>query len=153
MTPSGDTRSPIVRFLAEDGFDAAGRSFEEVLAFDDRAIEARHDFIQWLFPLDEPSQAVPSSPVLTPAEIALLQASAPAQRRLGEATARMLRFYRMTGRWRQSFDHNHLRITRIIKSLRLLSGDATADAFKAAILDEATGTAISVTALRFWEEA
>jgi hypothetical protein len=153
MALAGDDRSAIVRFLGGDGLDAAGRSFADVVAMDDHAIERHHDFIQWLFPLDEPSKAVPSSPVLTPADIALLRASAMAQRRLGEASARMLRFYRMTARWRQSFDHNHLRITRIIKSLRLLAGDAAAEAFKAAILDEASGTAISVTALRFWEEA
>ena len=33
------------------------------------------------------------------------------------------------------YDHNHLRITRVIKSLRLLVSDEVADQFKSAILD------------------
>lgn len=153
MSPYRDAPSPIVRFLAGDGLDAAGRSFEDVLAFDDLALEGRHDFIQWLFPLDEPSQAVPSSPVLTGADIIALRNSATAQLRIRDATERMLRFYRATARWKQSFDHNHLRITRIIRSLRLLASDAAADAFRAAILHEASGTAVSATARRYWDQA
>ena len=35
-----------------------------------------------------------------------------------------------TTRWRSSHDHNHLRITRVIKSLRLLTDDETANGFK-----------------------
>ena len=33
------------------------------------------------------------------------------------------------------YDHNHLRITRVIKSLRLLVSDEVADQFGSAILD------------------
>jgi hypothetical protein len=153
MTSSIEAQSAIVRFLSGDGHDAVGRSFEEVLAMDDVAIEARHDFIQWLFPLDEPSQAVPSSPVLTGSDILVLRNSATMRLRLRDATERMLRFYRATARWKQSFDHNHLRITRIIKSLRLLAGDGPADAFKAAILSEAEGSPVSPTSRRYWNEA
>lgn len=146
-------QSAIVQFLGGDGRDAAERGFADVLAMDDAAIERRHDFIQWLFPLDEPSRAVPSSPVLTSLDIATLRDCAVAQRRLTDGTERMLRFYRATSRWKQPFDHNHLRITRIIRSLRLLAGDAAADGFKAAILREAAGARIDPTAQRFWDEA
>lgn len=153
MTSSMEAQSAIVQFLSGDGRDAAGRSFEEVLAMDDVAIERHHDFIQWLFPLDEPSQAVPSSPVLTGSDILVLRNFATVQLRLRDATERMLRFYRATAQWKQPFDHNHLRITRIIKSLRLLSGDGPADAFKAAILSEAEDSRVSPTSRRYWNEA
>ncbi|QJP17009.1 hypothetical protein G3545_27195 [Starkeya sp. ORNL1] len=148
-----EAQSAIVQFLSGDGRDAAGRSFEEVLAMDDVGLEGRHDFIQWLFPLDEPSQAVPSSPVLTGSDILVLRNFATVQLRLRDATERMLRFYRATAQWKQPFDHNHLRITRIIKSLRLLAGDGPADAFKAAILSEAEDSQVSPTSRRYWSEA
>ncbi len=143
----------IVAFLAKDGADKAGRRFEQVLAFDDRALEAHHDYIQWLFPLDEPSRAVPGSPVLDQAGLAALRVSEEAKRRQREAAARMLEFYADTAHWRRSFDHNHLRITRIIKSLRLLCGDVEADAFKARIIGLAGDAPIDPAARRFWNAA
>ncbi len=126
--------SRLTDFLSGEGVDAAGRSHAQVLALDDAALESRHDFIQWLFPLPEPSAAVPGSPVLMRADTADLQADAQAQERLRRAANRMLRFYQNTAHWRAPVDHNHLRITRIIRSLRLLAGDAPADAFRAQIL-------------------
>ena len=143
----------IVEFLAKDGADNAGRRFGQVLAFDDRALEAHHDYIQWLFPLDEPSRAVPGSPVLDQASLVALRASDMAKQRQREAAARMLRFYAGNIHWKRGFDHNHLRITRIIKSLRLISGDAEADAFKTRIIELAGGAPIDPAARRFWNAA
>jgi hypothetical protein len=145
--------NPLLAFLTGDGRDDMARRFEDIIAFDDPLIERRHDFIQWLFPLDEPSRAVPGSPVLDEATIAALKASSVAQDRLHRAAQRMLDFYRRTTAWRKCFDHNHLRITRIIKSLRMLAGDAEADAFRAGILALAGDAPIDPTAKRFWMEA
>lgn len=143
----------LLAFLRGDGTDGSGRTFAEVLAFDDDALEYHHDFIQRLFPLDEASRAVPGSPVLDVATIAALRASPTAQDRLQRAAERMLRFYRDTRAWRRTFDHNHLRITRIIKSLRILAGDDAADAWKRAIIALAEGAPIDPTARRFWDAA
>ena len=144
--------SAIVAFLEGEGPDARGRTLFDVLAFDDALIEQRHDFIQWLFPLTEPSAAVAGSPVLTPEDVAAIQASGMAQIALAAATDRMDRFYRATHDWLMPSDHNHLRITRIIRSLRLLSGDAQAEAFKAAILwrVEATRAPVSARSRGYW---
>ena len=127
----------------------------DVLAFDDAAIERTHDFIQWLFPLTEPSAAVAGSPVLTPEDVAAIQASVSAQCTLAAATDRMDRFYRATHDWLMPADHNHLRIIRIIRSLRLLSGDDQAEAFKAAILwrVEATQAPVSARSRGYWATA
>jgi hypothetical protein len=125
-----------------------------VLAFDDLQLESRHDFIQWLFPLPEPSRAVPGSPVLTEADAAALRASPAAQANLRAAAERMLGFYAATRAWRAAADHNHLRITRIVRSLRLLAGDGEADAFKAGVL-ELLGPepAVNATTRSFWRAA
>ncbi|MEO6340585.1 MAG: opioid growth factor receptor-related protein [Caulobacteraceae bacterium] len=149
---SGDT-TRLAAFLTGDGRDHAGRSFEDVLAFDDAALERRHDFIQWLFPLPEPSLAVPSAPVLTPDDLAALKASPKAQARLRQAAERMAAFYAGGLHWRTRHDHNHLRITRIIRSLRLILGDGPADAFKQQVLDLARGAPIDAAARRYWDQA
>ena len=146
--------SELQRFLEGGGRDGAGRTIDEVLSFDDDQLERRHDFIQWLFPLSEPSRAVPGSPVLRPEDIDALRVSAAAQANLRRAAERMLRFYARTPQWRRCFDHNHLRITRIVRSLRLLAGDGAADEFRASVLTLAGGaTSVNEASLRFWREA
>ena len=146
---------PVVAFLEGEGSDARGRSLFEVLAFDDAALERTHDFIQWLFPLPEPSGAVPDAPVLTTDDMQAIHDSILAQCALAAATDRMEAFYRATHGWLQPHDHNHLRITRIIRSLRLLRGDGEADAFRAAILSmvEAARAPVSARSRGYWSTA
>jgi len=146
---------PIVAFLEGEGTDGSGRTVFDVLAMSDAALERTHDFIQWLFPLPEPSGAVPDAPVLGPDDIQAIRDSEVAPIALAGAMERMAAFYRSTHDWLMPNDHNHLRITRIIRSLRLLAGDAEADAFRAAILArvEATRAPISLRSLGYWETA
>ncbi len=145
----------IVAFLEGEGPDAAGRSLFDVLAMSNAAMEQSHDFIQWLFPLREPSRAVPDAPVLTDDQVDAIRDSAMAQIALAAATDRMEAFYRLTHDWLMPNDHNHLRITRIIRSLRLLVGDEPADGFKAAILSrvEATRAPVSARSRGYWATA
>ena len=146
---------PILMFLEGEGADARGRTLFGVLAMDDVALEHTHDFIQWLFPLPEPSAAVPGAPVLTPGEIQAIRNSELAPLALAAATDRMASFYRTTHDWLMPNDHNHRRITRIIRSLRLLVGDAEADAFHAFILArvEATRAPVSARSRGYWATA
>jgi hypothetical protein len=67
----------------------------------------------------------------------------------------MLRFYESTNGWLASHDHNHLRITRIIRSLRLLLGPDPAQRFDRAVLalNAAAGSPVNAGSLRFWAEA
>lgn len=147
--------SPVVAFLTGEGTDAAGREIFEVIAFDDEAIEGVHDYIQWLFPLPERSGAQPNAPILTQDDIETIRRSPAAQAALVAATDRLAIFYFRQPHWLTASDHNHLRITRIIKSLRLLRGDAVADAFRALILarDEEAGHPVGEPALGFWARA
>jgi hypothetical protein len=137
----------------EGGRDLLGRSHAEILALDDGALEARHDYIQWLFPLTEASRAVPGSPVLTEDDVAQLRESATAQQRMGDAAARMRLFYERTSDWLAPFDHNQLRITRIIRSLRLICGDAPANAFRDFALAQVAATPVNARSRQFWRES
>lgn len=153
MTSNGRVGLP--EFLSGVGPDARGRLFEDVLAFSDRELESKHDFIQWLFPLDTPSAAVPGSPVLSPSDIASIRVSEPCQGNLRRSAERLARFYAENDHWLVPYDHNHLRITRIILSLKLLVGRPEAEQFMKLILARAreAESHVSERSQRYWREA
>ncbi|AWN46317.1 hypothetical protein DK419_08330 [Methylobacterium terrae] len=146
---------PIHAFLAGRGRDGRGRGLADVLAFDDARIEGVHDFIQWLFPLAEASRAVPGAPVLGPAEAEAIRADPAARAGLLAARDRMQRFYAATDGWLTAFDHNHLRITRILTALRDLAGPEEARAFHDAVLrlNDAAGSPVNPGSLDYWRRA
>ena len=65
----------IVNFLEGIGTDSRNRHIDEILDEDNRYWEHTHDFIQWLFPLNEESRAVNNSPVLTVEEVERIRTS------------------------------------------------------------------------------
>jgi len=146
---------PLHAFLAGVSSDGRGRLVTDVLDFSDEQLEAVHDYIQWLFPLETRSGAQPDAPVLTHAEIAGIRADPRARDTLTRATERMLRFYRETRWWLTGHDHNHLRITRILHCLKLLVGPEAAQSFHKAILamHVAAGAPVNTRSLRYWAEA
>jgi len=154
-----------LRFYADGGLDARGRRLEEILAWDDAALEAVHDYIQWLFPLPEPSAFNPAAPLPTHADIAAFRANPALRARLLAALARMRRFYGLAGEdaqaagqraWLTPGNHNFLRITRILRSLTLLGCAPEARALLGELERLAAGpagTVIGERTLRFWREA
>ncbi len=150
-----ESAGPLVRFYLGQAPDDRGRIIDDICSWDDDRLEYVHDYIQWLFPLPSPSAAQLHSPVLTAAEIAAIRTDPRAVDTLRKATERMLRFYRETRWWLASHDHNHLRITRILRSLYLLLGPEEARSFHHAILGlhKAAGSPVNPRSLRFWEEA
>ena len=73
---------------------AAG-TLDTILSWDDGRLEAVHDYIQWLFPLDEPSRFNPSAPLLTAHDRAAFRDPELAAN-LRRALDRMLAFYGFT---------------------------------------------------------
>ena len=146
---------PVLLFLKGDGRDGEGREIEDVLAFSDNDLEHIHDFVQWLFPLPERSRAQPQSPVLTTDEITAIRASSKAQANLDRATRRMTAFYRQNDHWLRPHDHNHLRITRIIRSLALLHSKKAAQGFLSVIEGrvEAAGNPVNSLSREYWLRA
>ncbi len=145
--------SPVHAFLRGDGPDGRGRKLADVLAFDDAALEAHHDYIQWLFPLREPSRAVPGSPVISDADAVAIRADSQAQDGFAAGLSRMMRFYSETDHWLVAFDHNHLRISRIIAATRDLLGVEEASAFHSLILSRDARGAVDRSARRYWAAA
>jgi hypothetical protein len=120
----------IERFLAGIGTDGVGRRIDQILDFDDVHWDRTHDFIQWLFPLTEASRSVRNAPILTDDEITQIRESESAQANIQRSVLRYKEFLAGTTKWRNGYDHNHLRISRVIKSLRLLVSDEAANGFK-----------------------
>lgn len=111
----------LVEFLRGIGPDSQGRRHAGILNFSDEDLEESHDYIQWLFPLREKSMAVPDSPVLESEEtIQSLRSDTNVREHMVQAFDRMKRFYGDNDHWLEQGDHNHLRITRILKSASLL---------------------------------
>ncbi|GIZ45304.1 hypothetical protein CKM354_000847700 [Cercospora kikuchii] len=168
-------RAPfIVRFYGNEAErDGNDRTLDEILSFDDYDLEGHHDFIQVIFPLPERSPINPGAPVITKAvRDAFLQQEL-LRSNLFRAFARMASFYafdvsgtkedptlepkenfvklaRQT--WLTRMDHNHLRITRIIRCMRILGLDTAAANFYDA-LRENEGGKVSERSLMYWDRA
>ena len=156
MDPVDPDQTSILCDLLEGiGIDHRGRRIDDVLSFDDIKAEQTHDFIQWLFPLDEVSRAVSGAPILGQTDIQLIHTNSDAQANIKRSAAWFLGFLERSNRWRTKYNHNHLRITKVVKSLRLLTDDKEADEFKAAIFDLLGDDLdlIDRRAVEFWKEA
>ncbi len=163
-------------FFAGRRPDHAGRFFDEILARDDDELESTHDYIQWIFPLREPSPVNPAAPLVDDETEFEFAADASLRDAVARAFARMLKSYgfqlrtvdgrpeitpsadwsRRSATWLTRGNHNMLRITRILKSLRLLGHPESADAFftalRAVYRTNAAGV-IGATTFSFWTSA
>ena len=138
-------------FLEGEGTDARGRSLHEIREMDDAWIENTHDFIQWVFPLDKPSRAVPSAPVLNLESISCIRRSPRARENLQQSADWFLGFLMRHRHWLVRKNHNHLRISRAIQSLRLLCGDVHAEAFRDIVIDLASDERETMSGvIRYW---
>lgn len=145
----------VLSFLQDTGPDHRGRYLSDIWKFNDQQMETTHDYIQWVFPLDEPSSASADAPVLEPGEIALIHKSSLAAHNLNASVNWFIAFLTRNDQWRTAHDHNHLRITRMIKSQRLLHSEMAANATRDKILKlaESSKAQISETALDYWRNA
>jgi len=123
--------------------------------FTDKEIESCHDYIQWVFPLEQESGAVPNAPVATKQDVAHIKSSAIAISNLKQSADWFYQFLCRNEQWLGIANHNHLRITRLIKSLRLLVGDAFANDMyiKIVRLAENSNARINTLTLEFWRHA
>lgn len=115
-------------------------------------MESCHDYIQWVFPLDQESGSVPNAPILTTEDIKEIKSSPIAISNLKQSADWFFQFLCRNDQWLCMTNHNHLRITRLIKSLRILAGDDAANAIRDKIMQFAkkSGITINVLTLEFW---
>ena len=142
----------VVYFLEGTHPDLKGRFLADIWAFSDKKIERTHDFIQWVFPLDEPSNAVWDAPVLIDDEIYEILDSAKAKENMIISQNWFLRFLINTDAWLVPRNHNQRRVSRMIRSIRLLHSDQAADQCIALVLELAKGRKFSNKGvIEFWK--
>lgn len=130
------TIEPIVDFYLDANplRDDLGFTFKDVMQFTDEQLETQHDYIQWMFPIREASQFNPYAPLVTNHTILLFRELDILRDRMFESYEKMKSFYFTRGRcwdWVTPNNHNFLRITRIIKSLKLFGLEQQAHDFYA----------------------
>lgn len=121
---------------------------EWILYSDDEALEYRHNWVQYAFPLPDPSNYNPNAPTISKAEFHLV--SDQDALLLGKFAVRFCEFILRNSRVWTPGNHNHLRITRAIKCLMLAQMPVYAkDLYLLAII-HANG---SCESQRFWSDA
>jgi hypothetical protein len=165
----------LLSFYRGDAPDWNGRRLEEIWSWTDQRLEAVHDYIQWMFPLSVRSGANPDAPILGPISIGAFAASDELRGRLERSLRVMLRFYGLeetrtadalhvvrSGHfrdrarvWLSPGNHNHLRLTRIMTSLRVLGLAAQARALWECLSQIAADFPDRVTpaTLEYWRAA
>jgi len=108
----------IIDFYSHRGTDHRGRTFDDILSFNDLLLERTHDYIQWLFPSTEPSSFNQQAPVLDIETIAEFQYNQQLRDNVIFAWNRMMNFY-ISNEWVSENNHNYLRINRILHFLAL----------------------------------
>ncbi|KAI1359012.1 hypothetical protein F5Y08DRAFT_320641 [Xylaria arbuscula] len=177
--PAKPSMRRLVRFYdpTASGPDARGRTLDEILGWDDDRLESQHDYIQTVFPLPEGSGFGHLAPIIDKETMLIFAQSPGLQKNLVRALKRMLTFYgfdahekeddefRLTiapkkdsnagfSRWVVRIDHNHLRISRIIRSLRVLGLEGAARDFYDALMriHEKSGR-VGSSSIGFWTRA
>ena len=167
--------SAVVAFYRGSGRDHRGRSLADIQEFDFYELEFNHDYIQWLFPLPEPSGANLSAPLLSKEDIAAFQSDQFLRQKLQQSFLRMLQFYGLglvdsdrnaeivrdasfderSGLWLTAGNHNFLRISRMLRSLSLLGLGAYARAFLECLetIYAENPTTVGTTTIGYWRRA
>lgn len=92
----------------------------ELLSLSDEDFENKHGFIQWAFPITEPSKHLSNAPVLDLGSAIWLAKNHEVSEFLESMTVRFLEFLKSNPHWKCKYNHNHLRISRAIQSIRIL---------------------------------
>lgn len=108
---------------------ANGHKRDSLLMMPDDEFESNHGFIQWAFPTAEKSNQNFNAPVLDLGSAIWLAERNDVSEFLEDMSVRFLEFLKKNDHWKSRYNHNHLRISRAIDSLRLLHSWELADWF------------------------
>lgn len=161
----------LIDFFYFGGTDDQGRTLDSILNQTDDWLESTHDFIQWLFPLEEKSGANPSAPLVDYELLGAFRLYKVGPYQMIRALDRMLKFYGLQrsdllitkgsnwserkGYWYVEPTHNDLRVSRMLKSMTILEIGGYAQAFLAALLQLADerDCGFSREAIEFWKSS
>lgn len=170
--PASDmSKHALIDFFYFGGTDDKGRTLDFILNQPDEWLESTHDYIQWLFPLKERSGANPNAPLFDNELLGAFRLYSAGRDQMVKAFDRMLKFYGLQrddmviskavnwnerkGYWYVEPTHNDLRISRIIKSMSILTMVEHSESFLDALhmLAGESDCGFSREAIEFWNSA
>lgn len=160
----------LIAFHRGEGVDHKGRYLSDIWALSPFWLEHTHDYIQWLFPIPEAGRFNAFAPLLTPVVQAAFERDTLLRQHQQRSLNIMLDFFGLAREgnaisaqptlsiqshiWLKAGGHNHLRITRIIRSLALCYQSELARSFQHAVIHIGTQHGVvSETSLQFWRDA
>ena len=145
----------IYKFLKGLEPDDKGRLIHQIWDFSDTEIEGTHDFIQRIFPLNEPStMSLNKFYVEDSALIERIRMDPIITNNFIASKNFFLGFLSRNDQWQRYHNHNQLRITRVIKSLLLFVSRDEAESFYQDVLSLINSNAsISTKAYEHWDHA
>lgn len=164
----------VVEFYREERLNPAGLMLSEIWEFSLGAMEMDHDYIQWIFPSNEPSQMNADAPTLTVQEMEIIQADPELQAKIKKSFLKFLDFLGLVLTsetadraeigdmaptekrpdpqwWMKKFNHNMLRVTRVLKAMRLAGMSKYSDALYVALTNHIGK--FSSNTLSHWDHA
>ncbi|WP_432414843.1 opioid growth factor receptor-related protein [Chromohalobacter israelensis] len=165
-----ESATPLIAFYRGEAGDHKGRTLEDIWALSPFWLEHTHDYVQWLFPIPEAGRFNGFAPLLSEADRAAFAADEALQANQRRSLDVMLAFFGLTRRaliiealpelnmrehiWLKRGGHNHLRISRIIRSLHLCQQPELAAAFQQAMIEIGTTQGVvSEPSVDYWREA
>ncbi|WP_249978731.1 opioid growth factor receptor-related protein [Vreelandella olivaria] len=141
----------LIAFHRGEGIDHKGRYLSDIWALSPFWLEHTHDYIQWLFPIPEAGRFNAFAPLLTSVVQAAFEGDNLLRQHQQRSLDVMLDFFGLAREgnaisaqstlsiqshiWLKAGGHNHLRITRLIRSLFLCHQPELARAFQRAVID------------------
>jgi hypothetical protein len=137
--------------------DQLGFTYSDCMSYNLEESESCHGYIQWLFPNREPSAYNANAPYPSEETLAAFVEYPILRQRMVDAAGIFIMRFAHNNDWITPRNHNLLRITRIIKCLRLFGMPDLAQGFYVSIMDainRRTGKDIvGPVTLQFWQDA
>ena len=141
-------------FLLAKEPDFKCRMIQDIWNYSDEEIEGIHDFIQILFPLNKKSQSVFHGHHLdTDDLVQSLKDDEQVKENILKSSEWFLSFLKRHDYWKRGYNHNQLRISRIIECLRLIVGDKEANSFYKLIKILTKNANLNKKTTEFWDNA
>ena len=142
------------KFLLAKEPDFKCRMIQDIWNYSDEEIEGIHDFIQILFPLNKKSQSVFHGHHLdTDDLVQSLKDDEQVKENILKSSEWFLSFLKRHDYWKRGYNHNQLRISRIIECLRLIVGDKEANSFYKLIKILTKNANLNKKTTEFWDNA
>jgi len=160
----------IVEFYRGERGNCNGDTLDQMVGlWTDGMLEMDHDYIKWMFPSNEPSMLNCDAPVLTKDESKIFESDPELQEKVKQSFIRFLKVLQFkmsrdddairieaiepenTPGWLRTFNHNMLRVTRVLKCLRLTGNTRYANAFYDAL--RPYFVQVSPNTYKFWTSA